>query len=140
MRTHSGLPQHYYQETVWYEFMCVNVFLTTFFIYALYEFPMGLLDRVYQCCCHLGYWQVSINDIIIGFTNVLKITQAVSRTKPHLLTRYGCSGVGNVERQHLDQLHPGLHGALQLGRVQFGRWLCQLHTCQRAGLETASTR
>ncbi|CAD5218047.1 unnamed protein product [Bursaphelenchus xylophilus] len=55
-KTLSGLSQHFYRETVWYEFMFVNVFFTTFFIYALYQLPIQLLHQAYQTALHLGYY------------------------------------------------------------------------------------
>lgn len=36
--------------------MFFTVFVTSFFLYALYKFPMELIDRLYQCACHLGSW------------------------------------------------------------------------------------
>jgi hypothetical protein len=36
--------------------MFFTVFVTSSFLYALYKFPMELIDRLYQCACHLGSW------------------------------------------------------------------------------------
>jgi hypothetical protein len=36
--------------------MCLTVFVSSFFLYALYRFPVELIDRLYQCACHLGTW------------------------------------------------------------------------------------
>ncbi|CAD5212611.1 unnamed protein product [Bursaphelenchus okinawaensis] len=61
-KTYSGLTQHFYRETVWYEFMFVNVFMTTFFIYALYQLPIQLLHQAYQTAVHLGYYTDPVKE------------------------------------------------------------------------------
>ncbi|KAI6181576.1 hypothetical protein M3Y98_00843700 [Aphelenchoides besseyi] len=53
-RTNSGIEQHYLTESCWFHFMIV--FVTSFFLYALYRFPPELIDRLYQTSCHLGSW------------------------------------------------------------------------------------
>ncbi|KAI6197987.1 hypothetical protein M3Y94_01290800 [Aphelenchoides besseyi] len=53
-RTNSGIEQHYLTESCWFHMMIV--FVTSFFLYALYRFPPELIDRLYQTSCHLGSW------------------------------------------------------------------------------------
>ncbi|KAI6174953.1 hypothetical protein M3Y97_00978400 [Aphelenchoides bicaudatus] len=55
-KTASGLEQKYLTENHWLHLMFFTVFVTSFFLYALYKFPMELIDRLYQCACHLGTW------------------------------------------------------------------------------------
>jgi hypothetical protein len=50
------LEQQYLTENHWLQVMFFSVFITSFFLYALYLFPMELIDRLYQCACHLGTW------------------------------------------------------------------------------------
>ncbi|KAI6240236.1 hypothetical protein M3Y99_00481200 [Aphelenchoides fujianensis] len=56
MRTLHDHQQVYLSENYWCTSMCVIVFVTSFFLYALYRFPPELLDRLYMGACHLGTW------------------------------------------------------------------------------------